>query len=442
MRSGLIKTDWILSVGIDQYLNITSQKSLPEYINTLPEKCIQIFVPWGVEMLNSTFQMSKSNCFSEIINEKHTSAYMRAYCINDPKLVSYYHGKRNNHSIPTNSLVKTKYAVGIEDHTHCWNCLTPCEDEVVVCLENSYLAKPFLDKYRSNLNKFWADMGEKYKKRLKRKNGNLSVLPIYTVHFRLRGFTELIVGNLLWHIVNPRHDLNINKYDPWRFYAYFIKKYFINKEKIHKEWFYNRITSDEHYIESGSFTEEPVMENLPHDIHKIILENNGNLFGLFHLLGNREDPKIASFTHGPHTPHALHYSHQKLYPLKNMQISNWQYKYKITTYYFDTLIYNELKKYDITKEQILEVFNLNLKLRGLPVISKEMKETSDRIWFDSDSNKLSPKEKYDMEAEEAALKKIQDEKIVKEAEMIALKESESEHKSEHFSLTIAGRIKI
>ena len=292
---------------------------------------------------------------------------------------------------------------------------------------------------------------------------------------------ELIVGNLLWHVVNPRHDLNINKYNPWRFYAYFIKKYFINKEKIHKGWFYNRITSDEHYIESGSFTEEPVMENLPDSIHKIILENNGNLFGLFQILGNREDPKIASFTHGPHTPHALHYSHQKLYPLKNMQISNWQYKYKITTYYFDTLIYNELKKYDITKEQILEVFNLNLKLRGLPVISKEMKETSDRIWFDSDSNKLSPKDKYDMEAEEAALKKIEDEKIVKEAVEAALKKIEDElvvcmensylakpfldqsrwnlnkfwdgmgekykkrlksNKSEHFSLTIAGRMKI
>lgn len=354
LGSGLIKTEWILATGIDQYLNITCDKSLPEYLNTLNERVNQVFIPWGAEMFNPTFQMADS--FSEIINEEHTSAYLRACVAGEFPNLSY-NNKRNQLIVPTNGLVKTKDCVGLAGNTHIFYT-NPVPESCFHCLDMEYDAARFLHKHGYDPNPFWAHLSLKIQELLNGKT-NLSVLPIYTVHFRLRGFTELIVGNLLWHFVKPQYDLFDKRYDPWRHYAEFIKKYFEDK-------------------------------SISSNMEKI---NDGNLYDLFMKLGNREDPRIGSFTYGPHTERALFHATHEKYPLKNMQISNWKYKYKITTFYYDNLIYNELKRYDIKKEQMLEIFNINLKLRNLPPISEEVKNASGRIWFDELGPKPKTKEK-------------------------------------------------
>ena len=326
----VIKTEWIMSIAVDQYLNITSGQQLPEWLGTLDKNCNQVFMPWGAEMFHAGFQMEDT--FSGIMKQKGTIAYFPAFGTSlKPNLFT-----------PTNSLCKTKAFKHLDGTTHMY--ITHPDPEATIHIVDTYHKADEIFKTGNPKFQVWPKMSKKIEQL---SNGGTSIdkIPIYSIHFRLRGFTEMFVGNILWHFCKPDYNLKDPHVDPWNIYAKFIKEYL-----------------------NGN--------------------NNGDLTNLFQKLsgaelGNRDDPRKKNLP--PHVKEkTLIHSDNKNYPLKDITISKWDYKYKITTNHYDNLIWDELKKYNITKENLIDIFNINLKARDLPLITENIKNTSERIFFTKD----------------------------------------------------------
>ena len=340
-NKNIIKTEWVMSIAIDQYLNITSGQKLPEWLGTLHKNCNHVAIPWGGEMFHSGFQMEDT--FSKIMKQKGTMGYFPAFGHDIyPHIFSL-----------TNSLCKTKAFAHLDDTTHVF--ITHPDPEATIHIVNNYYPADELFRQRLHPTKsMWFRMSRVMGEQERSKGGtSLDAVPIYSIHFRLRGFTEMFVGNILWHFCKPDYNLKDIRYNPWNHYAKFIKQYL-----------------------NG--------------------ENNGDLTELFLKLsgdglGNRDDPRRKKLP--PHVKErVLFSSDDKNYPFKDITIWNWEYKYKIKTSHYDKLIWNELRELGIKKETLIEIFNINLKARDIPLITDDIKNKSGRIFFTNDPLDISWKD--------------------------------------------------
>ena len=319
----LIKTEWIFSVGIDQYLSLENHDSLPEFLNDLDINCNQVWIPWSSLLYNCGFQLNDS--ISEIIFSDDSFTY--SHIIDHqyrPTQISHFNG-----------LVKKCDFKKLHRNSHYY-ITNPNPNSLIFCA-GQYYNEP-MDNEEIDFIKIWTIATSGF---LRRGRGtDNSKMMIHTIHFHLRSFMELFVCNLNWHFCKPpsyweQHPDD----DPWRIYALFIQKY-------------------------------------------IRGESDGNLVHITRNTGNRESPQIIyrKPCEG-HLSEILHHPSHVNYPLRNVKIASWTYNNKITHTYYDDIVYKNLKKYGIAKKQILDVINLNLKLRNLNSISEHVKNTSNRIWF-------------------------------------------------------------
>ena len=326
-NKNIIKTEWVMSIAIDQYLNITSGQKLPEWLGTLDKNCNHVAIPWGGEMFHSGFQME--NTFSGIMKQKGTMGYFPAF---GHSLTDMF--------VPTNSLCKTKAFSYLDETTHVF--VTHPDPEATIHVVNEYVkADELFERRLHPKHSMWNSMTKRIEEG---SNGGTSLakIPIYSVHFRLRGFTEMFIGNISWHFCKPDYNLHDIRYNPWNHYAKYIRQY-LNKEN------------------NGDFTH-------------LFVKLSGD------TLGNRDDPRRKDLPQNVKEK-VIFSSDDINYPFKDITISNWEYRYKMTTNHYDALICNELVNLGINRELIIEIFNINLKARSLPLITDEIKRTSPRNFF-------------------------------------------------------------
>lgn len=318
----IIKTEWILAIGMDQYLSLEQHDSVPEFLNTLVPECDQVFIPWSCLLFNGSFQLKDT--ISEVINQDDTFMFSPVFDV--PYWTSGFKQK-----VHFNGLVKKEALVSLAPNTHYF--VTKPKSDFNLFVNGVYY------KFTSSGNQM-SDIWQIQTKEMHEKGVSTDIknLIIHTVHFHLRGFLELLICNSSWYNHKIIHKFNKDikdDTDPWRMFAENIKA-FLDKNK--------------------GF--------------------NGNFLHCTRSLGNREEPRQLNYKLGKN----LISSKDEKYPLRNSKISSWTYKYKNSTRHYDNYVFEALSKYGITKEQLIEWFNVNLEIRNLQPISEETKQSC-RLWF-------------------------------------------------------------
>lgn len=310
----IIKTDWMLAIGADQYLSLEKHDSLPELLNTLDNDCDQVFIPWSCMFYNINFQLSPT--LPDILRNGDNESITQIV---------------NGGHLHMNGLVR-KNALGyIDACSHYFHT------------KNNSKSKIYCngDYYPYTTGNFRDTVWNKVCKKLVKEEAyfDVSKIIIHTVHFVCRGFLELITQNITWHI----HTNNViwrkyNKPDPLLYYCRVFLKYLQNK-------------------------------------------GNGNIDEAREgLQGGREIPSRMNRSHMHLQKNSSNFDR-----FKNMKIAKWNYKYPITNDYNNNYIYTGFKKFGFSKKTLLEIFDINLKIRNARPILSDIILLKDSIWAtDSD----------------------------------------------------------
>ena len=272
----IIKTEWILAIGMDQYLSLEQHDSVPEFLNTLVPECDQVFVPWSCLLFNGSFQLKDT--ISEIINQDDTFMFSPVLDVPNWSANNGY-----NQKVHFNGLVKKEALVCLGANTHYF--VTKPTDDFNLYVDGVYY------KFKTDQPMSVQQMFDIWtiQTRLQHESGvstDSRKLIIHTVHFHLRGFLELLICNSSWYNHKIIHKFKKDIKDdvePWKMFAENIKA-FLDKNK--------------------GF--------------------NGNFLHCTRSLHNREEPRQLNYKFGKN----LISSKDEKYPLRNSKISSWTYKYK------------------------------------------------------------------------------------------------------------------
>lgn len=186
-----VKTDWILAIGVDQFLSLEKHNSLPEFLAELDDDCDQVFIPWSCMFYNLDFQIKPT--FPEILKNGHNE--------------SVSHFQKSTKHVPCNGLVRKKDMAHISDCSHFFASKNHDKNKIF-CNGIYYPYTGEIFQKHPALG-VWADLVNKASKN--NAGYDASKLLIHSVHAVCRGFFELITCNLSW----KSHEVNViwNKYN-------------------------------------------------------------------------------------------------------------------------------------------------------------------------------------------------------------------------------------